>query len=254
VNGMDAGPNLTLLSHEVLFHTGGKVLNIAESETQLAITAHCTETGAEVLFLDNLSCLASGMVENDADAWEKVLHWLLDLRRRKIAVVIVHHAGRNGEMRGTSKREDAVFWIIRLDRANTEGGTEEKREGARFVSRFTKDRNSRCEQEPTSWHFDTVNGVTTAATSPADSIALFRYWIESGLNTASDLAAEMGISKGTVSKLAKRAEKAGWLKVEKRRYVIVTDTGNASRSPFPTLGGETGNENGKRTSANTPKH
>ncbi len=40
-----------------------------------------------------------------------MLPWLLDLRRRKIAVVIVHHAGRSGEMRGTSKREDNVFWI-----------------------------------------------------------------------------------------------------------------------------------------------
>jgi hypothetical protein len=51
------------------------------------------------------------MRENEADSWELVNNWLLDLRRRKIAVVIIHHAGRSGEMRGTSKREDNVFLI-----------------------------------------------------------------------------------------------------------------------------------------------
>jgi hypothetical protein len=46
--------------------------------------------------------------ENDADAWEILQPWLLDLRRRKIAVLVVHHAGRSAQMRGTSRREDSV--------------------------------------------------------------------------------------------------------------------------------------------------
>jgi hypothetical protein len=33
----------------------------------------------------------------------------LELQRAKISVVIIHHAGRSGNMRGTSKREDAAF-------------------------------------------------------------------------------------------------------------------------------------------------
>jgi hypothetical protein len=80
------------------------------------------------------------MKENEADSWELVNNWLLDLRRRKIAVVIVHHAGRSGEMRGTSKREDNVFWIIALDDARKDA--DDKR-GARFVSRFTKPAGTR---------------------------------------------------------------------------------------------------------------
>ena len=69
------------------------------------------------MFLDNLSCLFSGIKENDADAWELVLPWLLEMRRNRIAVIIVAHAGRNGYMRGTSRREDAAFWIIQLTEA-----------------------------------------------------------------------------------------------------------------------------------------
>src|SRR6266566_3874654 len=99
------------------------------------------------------STLASGMRENEADSWELVNNWLLDLRRRKIAVVIVHHAGRSGEMRGTSKREDNVFWIIALDDAKKDA--DDKR-GARFVSHFHKpSRNSQEDIPAVEWHFVT---------------------------------------------------------------------------------------------------
>jgi len=131
--GLEASnDNLLFLNHEILFERTGKVLNIAHPEAQSAITAHCVNTGVKVLILDNLSTLASGMRENEADSWELVNPWLLDLRRRKVAVVIVHHAGRNGEMRGTSKREDSVFWIIALDDAKK--NADDKR-GARFITR-----------------------------------------------------------------------------------------------------------------------
>jgi hypothetical protein len=103
--------NLSFLNHEVLFDRTGKVLNIANPEIQQAITQRCIAAGVKVLVVDNLSTLASGMRENEADSWEQVNGWLLDLRRRKVAVVIIHHAGRSGEMRGTSKREDSVFGL-----------------------------------------------------------------------------------------------------------------------------------------------
>ena len=105
-----------MLNHDALFHRSGKVLNLADPVTQEALLATMLEDGVKVLFLDNLSCLFSGVKENDADAWESVLQWLLTLRRHRIAVVFVHHSGRNKEtMRGTSRREDAAFWVIRLD-------------------------------------------------------------------------------------------------------------------------------------------
>jgi hypothetical protein len=55
------------------------------------------------------------MKENDNDAWEAVLSWLLELRRKRIAVLIVHHAGVNGRTRGGSRREDAAFWVIKVE-------------------------------------------------------------------------------------------------------------------------------------------
>jgi putative DNA primase/helicase len=196
---------------------------------QEALVQHALANRVEVIFLDNLSCLFSGVKENDADSWEQILPWLLQLRRRRIAVVFVAHAGRNGFMRGTSRREDAAVWILSLSEpaALTEAAS-----GARFVARFTKCRNTPSEDAPTlEWHFqrDGTDGVRVSC-NPADQLAVFRSWIEDGLETCGDIASEMGISKGSVSKLAKRAQKAGWLAHKGRRYVLTSPEGQ--RQPY----------------------
>ena len=45
-------------------------------------------------------------------------------------------------------------------------------------------------------------------------------WIEYGLTSAGGIAEEMHVSKGTVSKWAKRAIEAGWLKKNGREYAL----------------------------------
>ncbi len=210
---------LNYLHHERLFHECGAVLNLSAASSQQALLQHCLTQNIEVLFLDNLSCLFSGIKENDADSWETVLPWLLELRRNRIAVVFIHHAGRNGAMRGTSRREDAAFWVLQLSEAQDDA---QAAPGARFISRFIKNRNATEEScPPLQWHFgkkaDGTAGVSWKKLSPVD---VFRQWIEDGLTSATDIAAEMCISKGQVSKLAKRGIEAGWLKKEGRDYVI----------------------------------
>jgi putative DNA primase/helicase len=122
-------PRLHVLHHERLCDQSGVTMNLANSSTQQVITHICLEKSIKLLVLDNLSCLFSGIKENNADAYELVLVWLLDLRRRRIAVLIVHHASRTGTMRGTSKREDAAFWVIRVEEIKDR---QERDQGARF--------------------------------------------------------------------------------------------------------------------------
>ena len=212
---------LEFLNHEILFDRTGKVLNITNSETQQAITQHCIGSGIKVLILDNLSTLARGMKENEADSWELVNNWLLDLRRRKIAVVIVHHAGRSGEMRGTTRREDNVFWIIALDDARK--NADDKR-GARFVSHFTKPSRNTQEEVPVyEWRFVTDNetGLVTIGHRQAQTLDVFRSIIEAGVTECDQIAQEMKVPKYTVSRLAKKAMDAGWLKKKGRGYALV---------------------------------
>ena len=73
-----AANGMFYLQHEALFHLTGQVLNLTNPTAQAAILEKCQRDGIEILFLDNLSCLFSGIKENDADAWERVLPWLLD--------------------------------------------------------------------------------------------------------------------------------------------------------------------------------
>ena len=220
--GLEAGnDNLQFLNHEILFERSGKVLNITNGKIQQAITEKCIASGVKVLFLDNLSTLASGMRENEADSWELVNSWLLDLRRRKIAVVIVHHAGRSGEMRGTSKREDNVFWIIALD--DTKKNADDKR-GALFISHFTKPSRNTQEEAPTyEWHFvtDEATGTVSIGCKLAQTMDVFLGLIEDGVTECGQIAQEMKISPATVSRFAKKGIDAGWLKKEGREYVLV---------------------------------
>src|SRR5262249_59995012 len=52
---------------------------------------------------DNVSTLTSGGKENEAESWLPIQQWVLSLRRRGISVLVIHHAGRNGEQRGRSE-------------------------------------------------------------------------------------------------------------------------------------------------------
>jgi putative DNA primase/helicase len=213
--------NLIFLHHEMMFERTGKVLNLTSLRVQESLLQHAVANKIEVIFLDNLSCLFSGVKENDADAWELILPWLLQLRRRGIAVVFIAHAGRNGLMRGTSRREDAAAWILSLSEPPEATATGA---GARFVARFTKCRNCPSEDAPTmEWHFrrEGVDGVSVHF-KLADQLVILRGWIEEGLDSCGDLAAEMNVSKGTISKLARRGVKAGWLAIANRRYVLDT--------------------------------
>ncbi len=212
--------NISYLQHEVLFQTTGKVLNLTDPAAQAALLAKCQREKIEVLFLDNLSCLFSGINENDADAWEQVLPWLLDLRRHRIAVVFIAHAGRNGFMRGTSRREDAAFWIIQLAEAKD---ATEIQTGAKFVARFVKNRNAtETECPPLEWSFRLAPNEARAHVSwkKLSTAQCFRQCVENGLASATDIAGEMGITKGQVSKLAKRGMAEGWLAKDGREYKL----------------------------------
>lgn len=211
---------LTVLHHERLFHETGAVLNLTSREAQNAVIELCEQKQIEVIILDNLSCLFSGMKENEADHWEMVLPWLLNLRRRKIAVVIIAHSGRSGQtMRGTSRREDAAFWVIRLDAVPEH---ERNGDGARFISRFTKARQGTSEEvEPLTWHYQPDGDKVRPTFARLQSTELFKQWVRDGLTSCSDIAEQMGMTKGAVSKIATRGVRDGWLQIKYRDYVLV---------------------------------
>jgi hypothetical protein len=92
-------------------------------------------TDAALVIFDNLSCLA-GARENEADDWRPMQDLVLSLRRRHVSSLIVHHAGKNGTQRGTSRREDVLDTVIALSPPKDYSPSD----GARFEVHYQKNR------------------------------------------------------------------------------------------------------------------
>ena len=120
-----------------------------------------------VLILDNISCLFPGISEDKKQDWEPINQWLIRLRHRGMTVIVGHHAGKNGQQRGTSGREDALNTVIAL--SYPPGYRQE--EGCHFFWRFEKSRglkgpaveglDVRFDETPTGpgWTYTTLEDV-----------------------------------------------------------------------------------------------
>ena len=208
--------SLVYVNHEILYEETGLVMNLADREFQKGVISFCQKQAFKVLFLDNLSTLTSGIDENIAIDWERIQSWLLELRRLHITVIFIHHAGRNNQMRGHSKREDPCSWLIRLDATNDAS----HHKGARFFVRFTKWRGANEMPRTYLWSYTPVGYDICVEFKEAGQIWVFRQLVENGLDTCSEIAAEMDVSNGYVSQLAKTAERQGWLLIKGRKYFI----------------------------------
>lgn len=115
--------------------TQSMVLNAAEGQNQLELLLAQMDPAPEVLILDNLSSLCRGD-ENDNGAQDRFLHWLIRLRHKGLTVLLVHHAGKSGDQRGASRREDPLDTVIKLRKPDGAAS-----QGCSFVWEFTKKRN-----------------------------------------------------------------------------------------------------------------
>ena len=85
--------------------------NLATPEGREAVEEWLCD-GVDLLVIDNISTLCRVGKENESESWEPIQTWLLELRRRGIAVLLVHHAGKGGAQRGTSRREDILDTVL----------------------------------------------------------------------------------------------------------------------------------------------
>lgn len=160
--------------------------------------------GAKLLVLDNVSTLFGSQVENDAEAWSPAQEWLLGLRRRGVAVLLVHHAGKGGEQRGTSRREDILDIVIRLRVPSDH----KPAEGCRFEVNFTKSRGlvgSAVEPFEAALTVDQMGAAVWSVSELGDKrLSQVRELIGLGMK-ATDIQVELGVSRATAFRLVKEA-------------------------------------------------
>ena len=205
--------NFKWLSNEYLFVRGGQGVNIASLIHQAALS-EMLPNGC-LFIIDNLSTAQLGMAENDNDSFDEIRDWLLSLRHRRITVMIIHHAGRNGAMRGSSRREDMAHWIISLKDASNEDGEEKA-----FLTTFLKSRNCRAiEAPPLKWTMKQHNERIVFVCEPHSGPDALLAHIRDGVSRATELAELLGVQAGTISKWAKKLQAAKQIEIKRREYL-----------------------------------
>jgi hypothetical protein len=185
----------------------GVSVNLAQPEHQALIERVIED--AELLVLDNLSTLVNGGRENDAESWNAMQGWLLQLRRRGISVLLVHHSGRSENARGTSKREDILDTVIRLSRPDDY----DEEQGARFEVHLTKARGVHGDDAlPFEAQLEVRDGADTWIVKVLRDAVLDQV-LEMTRNRLSvrDIASELGLNKNKVNRLQGKLRQEGRL-------------------------------------------
>jgi len=202
---------LRILSRDLF---NGPFLNLADAEDQRRLDDFISETDA-VIVLDNLSSLTlSAHSESDDLHHQHISHWALRHRAAGRAILFIHHSGKSGKQRGTSKREDLLDYVFTLRRPPDyiEG------DGCQFILEFEKARSVVGDSiKPIEAALVTDSfGNLTWSTKSADLAAgdrIVELW-ESGALTLADIVREMGgeVHKSTVGRHLQAAQEAGRLK------------------------------------------
>jgi putative DNA primase/helicase len=215
--GFGGTENISLLNHEILFDRTQSVINVTNSQQQDALLQLCIQQDFKLMILDNLSVCAFGIKENDSFEWEQLHRWLLQFRRHGIAVILLHHAGKTGQIRGTTKREDAAAWVISLTDAKERSA--DKR-GSRFISYFAKQSRNCMNTMAYEWHVVLDDGRVEINWRLAQGADLVLQCIKDGVSECSMIATEMGVSPATVCRLAKKLQDSGKIEVRGRKYIL----------------------------------
>lgn len=170
--------------------------------------------GADLIVVDNLSCLITGEgSENDAESWIPAQRWGLRKRSQGKCVLFIHHAGKRGTQRGTSKKEDNLDTMIVLKHPDDFDPSE----GARFEIEFSKARHLtgdelksfeahlRIENEKQIW--------SKSALAPQSNFERVIEMTNDGCSRA-EIMSETGLSKSTVSKHVSKARAQGRIKLD----------------------------------------
>jgi len=168
--------------------------------------------GIDLIILDNLSTLCRSGRENEGEAWLPVQQWALQQRAAGRSVLFIHHAGKNGEQRGSSRREDVLDTVISLKRP----GDYTPDLGACFEVHFEKARGlfgddtkpfearlMTAADDTQTWAMQPLENSTAEKVAallnegiPQSEIPELLHMTRGAISKAKKKAAEMGILKG----------------------------------------------------------
>lgn len=189
--------------------------NLATQEGQETLAPFLD--GVDLLVMDNIATLARTGKANDEDSWLPVQEWLLQLRRRGLSVLLVHHAGKNGSQRGTGAKEDILDSVLELKRPSGY----QMEQGCCFEVHFTKARGlTGKDTQPFEATISVdITGQACWQTRLVEDVVETKVLELLQLDGMSELAIaeELGVSRSTVSRVKRRLRERGESLPELRR-------------------------------------
>ena len=169
----------------------------------------------KLVILDNISTLCRSGKEDESDSWLPIQNWLLSLRSLGKSVLQIHHAGKSGQQRGTSRREDVLDTVISLKRPRDYI----QAEGARIEFHFEKSRailgdevkpfEARLESKTNKEGLELLKWTwKSLEDSTYDSVCRLA---NEGLENW-EICKELEIHKSTVSRYVQRGKREGTIK------------------------------------------
>lgn len=185
----------------------GGLPDLATDEGQAEIDAAIGD--AELIIVDNISTLVRSGKENEAEGWLPVQGWALAHRRAGRSILFIHHAGKGGLQRGTSRREDVLDSVVALRRPKDY----RSEEGARFELVFEKARGFfGADAREFEAKYEERNGAAVWSRTEIADVELMQVVdvIRDGMSIR-EAADELGIHRSKVERLRKKAIEGGLL-------------------------------------------
>jgi putative DNA primase/helicase len=163
---------------------------------------------AEVIVIDSITTLMPTQDQNEGHDWASTQVWLLELRRRGISVIMIHHNNKSGAQNGTERRMVPLDTAIDLSQPPGYRGSE----GARFIVEYIKNRGfSGADAEPFELTYRVDAGaarwvrgpVRSAETSAREALKTRIEELVAEHKSYRDIADELGISIGKVQRTLK---------------------------------------------------
>ena len=179
----------------------------------------------DLMIFDNFSTLGEVEDENSASEFNAVTEFLLRLKARGVATMLVHHANKAGDnFRGSSKLAATFETIVKLERPESDTSAGDS-DDARFRVAWQKVRAGGRQLRPVMARLVTEDPFKATADATEGQL-LGRRWefvagelslydeMRKGLSegkfvTPAEIAAFRGVNKSTVSRQLERGEKLG---------------------------------------------
>lgn len=178
-----------------------KLPKICDPVGQAFYSKKIDELGIEILILDNLSTLST-IEESSSEEWKIIQDWIIYLRSKDITVILIHHAGKAGDYRGTSRMIDCADTVILLDIINENIAESDKNNTKKIKIVYKKNRTFSGQDaipfevtfSPLGWSFDSLEKTNKARIAEMHDMNM----------SAPEIALEIGVNRSYVYKVLKK--------------------------------------------------